>query len=58
MVTNLCLLSALLLGVLYLFFGAFELVFTTNYGFELWQVGLSFLGLGVGMVAAICTDHW
>lgn len=42
--------SAILLGVLYLFFGAFPLVFETNHGFNLWQVGLSFLGLLVGMV--------
>ena len=40
-----CLLSAVLLGILYLFFGAFPLVFGVNHGFELWQVGLSFLGI-------------
>lgn len=56
MVLNLCLFSAILLGVLYLFFGAFEIVFTKNHGFELWQVGLSFTGLLVGQLAAIATD--
>lgn len=56
MVLNLCLFSALLLGVLYLFFGAFEIVFTNNHGFELWQIGLSFTGLLVGQLAAICSD--
>ena len=56
MVLNLCLFSAILLGVLYLFFGAFEVVFTTNHGFELWQVGLSFTGLLVGQLVAIATD--
>ena len=56
MCLNLCLFSALLLGVLYLFFGAFEIVFTDNHGFELWQVGLSFLGLLVGQLVAIATD--
>ena len=56
MVLNLCLFSAILLGVLYLFFGAFEIVFTNNHGFELWQVGLSFTGLLVGQLAAIATD--
>lgn len=40
--------SALLLGILYLFFGAFPLVFRTNHGFVLWQTGLTFLGLVVG----------
>ena len=56
MVLNLCLFSAILLGVLYLFFGAFEIVFTNNHGFELWQVGLSFTGLLVGQLVAIATD--
>ncbi|KAH9886328.1 major facilitator superfamily domain-containing protein [Xylariomycetidae sp. FL2044] len=46
----LCILSAILLGILYLFFGAFGLVFGENYNFELWQVGCSFLGILVGMV--------
>lgn len=47
--------SAFLLGVLYLFFGAFPLVFENNHGFNLWQVGLSFMGLAVGMVLASAT---
>ena len=53
MVLNLCLFSALLLGVLYLFFGAFQIVFANNHGFVLWQVGLSFTGLLVGQLVAI-----
>lgn len=53
---NLCLLSALLLGILYLFFGAFPLVFSNNHGFTLSQVGLTFLGLFVGMVFGISCD--
>ena len=56
MCLNLCLFSALLLGVLYLFFGAFEIVFTDNHGFQLWQVGLTFVGLLTGMLAGILTD--
>ncbi|RFU29946.1 hypothetical protein B7463_g6396, partial [Scytalidium lignicola] len=56
MCTNLCLFSAILLGILYLFFGAFPLVFQTNHGFTLSQVGLSFLGMFVGMLAAAATD--
>ncbi|KIW15100.1 hypothetical protein PV08_07887 [Exophiala spinifera] len=51
----LCLFSAILLGVLYLFFGAFALVFQDVYGFNLWQVGLSFLGILVGMLLAVGT---
>ena len=40
-------------GVLYLFFGAFEVVFQENHNFQLWQVGLSFSGLLVGMVRSL-----
>ena len=56
MCLNLCIFSALLLGVLYLFFGAFEVVFQENHHFELWQVGLTFTGLLIGMLGAISTD--
>ncbi|KAI9894410.1 MAG: hypothetical protein M1814_003167 [Vezdaea aestivalis] len=56
MCLNLCLFSAILLGVLYLFFGAFALIFETNHGFEQYQVGLSFLGLFVGMLLGVATD--
>ncbi|MCJ1395277.1 hypothetical protein MMC18_008161 [Xylographa bjoerkii] len=58
MCLNLCLFSAILLGVLYLFFGAFDIVFANNHGFELWQIGLSFLGILVGMLIGIATDPW
>jgi hypothetical protein len=56
MCLNLCLFSALLLGVLYLFFGAFQVVFAGNHHFELHQVGLSFLGLLIGQLVAISTE--
>lgn len=56
MCLNLCLYSAILLGILYLFFGAFDLVFADIYGFSLWQSGCSFLGLFVGMALAIMSD--
>ena len=56
MCLNLCLFSAILLGVLYLFFGAFEVVFQENHHFQLWQVGLAFTGLLVGQLMAISTD--
>ncbi|KAI1290553.1 major facilitator superfamily domain-containing protein [Xylaria venustula] len=52
----LSLLAAVLLGVIYLFFGAFPLVFGNNYGFNLWQVGLSFLGIAVGMLTGAATN--
>ena len=56
MCLNLCIFSALLLGILYLWFGAFALVFRDNHGFSLWQVGLTFLGLFVGIAIGISTD--
>ncbi|KAI8674965.1 MFS domain-containing protein [Fusarium keratoplasticum] len=56
MCLNLCIFSAILLGILYLFFGAFPLVFINVYGFNLWQVGLTFLGILVGMVLAAGLD--
>lgn len=48
--------SAILLGILYLFFQAFDLVFRTTHGFNLWQIGLTFLGLIFGMIGAACTS--
>jgi len=56
MCLNLCIFSAILLGILYLFFGAFPLVFENNHGFTLSQVGLSFLGLFVGMIIGGAMD--
>ncbi|KAL8792170.1 MAG: hypothetical protein Q9195_005266 [Heterodermia aff. obscurata] len=56
MCLNLCILSAVLLGIIYLFFGAFGVVFTGNYGFSLSQVGLTFLGLLVGMFCGAACD--
>jgi hypothetical protein len=51
--------TAVLLGLLYLFFGAFPLIFRTNHGFNLWQVGLTFMGLLVAMIiACLSTPYW
>ena len=59
MCLSLCIYSAFLLGIIYLFFGAFQTVFESIYGFQLWQRGLSFLGLLVGMIFAILSDpYW
>jgi hypothetical protein len=52
----LCVLSAILLGILYLFFGAFPLVFQNNHGFSISQTGLAFLGILVGMLTGVATD--
>ncbi|KKF94757.1 putative drug/proton antiporter YHK8 [Ceratocystis platani] len=56
MLLNLCIYSALLLGILYLFFGAFPQVFTATHGFNLWQNGLPFLGILGGMALAGALD--
>lgn len=56
MCLNLCIFSGILLGILYLFFGAFQMVFGNVYGMSLWQRGLCFLGLFVGMLFAIMSD--
>lgn len=51
--------TSLLQGILYLFFGAFQLVFGTNHGFNLWQVGLTFLGLLIGnLIACSFNPSW
>lgn len=56
MCLNLCLYSSLLLAILYLFFGAFPLVFENNHGFKLWQTGMAFIGIGLGMVMAVASS--
>ncbi|OCK73548.1 MFS transporter [Lepidopterella palustris CBS 459.81] len=56
MCLNLCILSAILLGILYLFFGAYPLVFEHSHGFTLSQTGITFLGLFVGMTLGISSD--
>jgi hypothetical protein len=53
---NLCILTAILLGIIYLFFGSFALIFADIYGFETHQIGLSFLGLLVGMTLGVACD--
>lgn len=58
MCLSLCIYSAILLGIIYLFFGAFQTVFESVYGFQLWQRGLSFLGLLVGMIFAMLSDSY
>jgi hypothetical protein len=58
MVLLLCIFTSLLLGILYLFFGAFPLVFEHNHHFNLWQVGMSFFGLFFGMLVALATSHF
>ncbi|KAH8097023.1 MFS general substrate transporter, partial [Cristinia sonorae] len=46
--------SAILLGILYLAFQAFPIIFGQVHGFNTQEVGLSFLGIGLGMLLAVC----
>lgn len=54
MLLLLCIWSALLLGILYLLFVAFPIVFS-QHGFNLQEIGLAFLGIGIGMMIAVAT---
>ncbi|KAH7399158.1 benomyl/methotrexate resistance protein [Phaeosphaeria sp. MPI-PUGE-AT-0046c] len=47
--------SAFNFGLLYAFFAAFPYVFETEYGFNSLSTGLTFLGLGVGVIIAAVT---
>ncbi|KAI0829409.1 MFS general substrate transporter [Trametes gibbosa] len=48
--------SALLLGILYLAFQAFPIIFEGVHGFDVQQTGLSFLGIGLGMILSLCAQ--
>lgn len=48
--------NALLLGILYLAFQAFPIIFETHHGFNMQMTGLTFLGIGFGMVCAISSQ--
>ncbi|KZS95550.1 MFS general substrate transporter [Sistotremastrum niveocremeum HHB9708] len=48
--------SALLLGILYLTFQAFPIIFEQVHGFNEQSTGLTFLGMGIGMVGTIATQ--
>ncbi|KAF4568624.1 hypothetical protein EYR36_010636 [Pleurotus pulmonarius] len=48
--------NALILGILYLTFQAFPIVFELGHGFNMQETGLSFLGIGLGMLIAIFTQ--
>jgi hypothetical protein len=48
--------TALVLGILYLTFQAFPVIFETNHGFNEQSTGLAFLGIGFGMIIAISSQ--
>jgi len=51
--------NALVLGILYLAFQAFPIIFEEGHGFDVQATGMSFLGIGLGMILALASQpHW
>ncbi|KAF8920630.1 MFS general substrate transporter [Mucidula mucida] len=50
--------TALILGILYLSFQAFPIIFQDHHGFTMQQTGMSYLGIGLGMVLATPTQRY
>ena len=51
--------NALILGILYLTFQAFPIIFEGKHGFNMQCTGLAFLGMATGMVLGLCTQpYW
>ncbi|ETW81890.1 major facilitator superfamily [Heterobasidion irregulare TC 32-1] len=51
--------TALILGILYLAFQAFPIIFERGHGFNAQMTGLTFLGIGLGMVIGLSTQpYW
>lgn len=51
--------SSIVLGVIYLAFQAFPVIFEGNHGFNMQCTGLTFSGIGLGMILALCSQpYW
>ncbi|KAG2055312.1 MFS general substrate transporter [Suillus hirtellus] len=48
--------NAFILGILYLAFQAFPIIFGDIHGFNMQTTGLAFIGIGIGMLSAISTQ--
>ncbi|KAK0910553.1 hypothetical protein LTR57_015809 [Friedmanniomyces endolithicus] len=48
--------NAFTFSVLFAFFAAYPYTFETVYGFNTWQYGLTFLGIGLGVILAVLTN--
>lgn len=57
-VTLLSLYVAIIYGTLYLFFGAMPIVYSINRGWSIGIGSLSFLGVAIGMIAAVMYTVW
>ncbi|KAJ3830022.1 MFS general substrate transporter [Lentinula raphanica] len=54
-----CASTSLILGILYLAFQAFPVIFEQHHGFSTEQTGLTFLGIGLGMIIGLTTQpYW
>lgn len=47
--------NAFTFGVLFGYFAAYPYTFASVYGFKIWQTGLAFLAIGVGVLLAVAT---
>jgi hypothetical protein len=47
-----------LFSVLFAFFAAYPYTFETVYGFNTWQYGLTFLGIGIGNLLVLIPFMW
>lgn len=50
--------TALILGILYLSFQAFPIIFSQKHGFNMQMSGMTFLGIGIGMIFAVPTQRF
>ncbi|KAI9450430.1 major facilitator superfamily domain-containing protein [Lactarius psammicola] len=51
--------NALILGILYLTFQAFPIIFEGKHGFNMQSTGMTFLGMASGMIIGLCTQpYW
>ena len=50
--------TAMISGILYLFFGGVPWIFRTQYGFSLQETGMAFIGIGLGAIFAMCMQPY
>ncbi|PBK63470.1 MFS general substrate transporter [Armillaria solidipes] len=51
--------TSLILGILYLSFQAFPIIFEEHHGFSMQQTGMTYLGIGLGMICAMLSQpYW
>ncbi|CCM05652.1 uncharacterized protein FIBRA_07882 [Fibroporia radiculosa] len=48
--------NAIILGILYLTFQAFPIIFENVHGFNMQETGMTFIGIGIGILGALATQ--